>query len=82
MTSYNKEIQITGGETAGAGSQGRFWVNVDLETRSVEVGFPAKEGGPSHVGLFASDDWDAIVAVINEAERQRGQIVSTAWIGQ
>jgi hypothetical protein len=82
MSSYNKEIQITGGDTEERHSHGKFWIDIDLETREVAVTFPDRVGVPGSMYTFAPEDWDAIVTVINEAELQRGKVVSANWIGQ
>jgi hypothetical protein len=86
MTTYYKEIQITGGNTEvhpdDRHSHGKFAINVDLGSREVAVSFPDILGFQGKYLTFAADDWDAIVKAINETELQRGKVVSTTWNGQ
>lgn len=86
MASYNMEIGLNGGDREihpdERHSHGKFWIDVDLGTREVAVNFPNRFGDAGEVYTFAPEDWDAIAAVINEAELQRGKVVSTAWNGQ
>ncbi|WP_241479785.1 hypothetical protein [Mycolicibacterium neoaurum] len=82
MASYNMEILISGGNPDDQHSHGKFWIDIDLDTREVAVSLPNRFGILGETYTFAADDWDAIVKVINDAELQRGKIVSTTWNGQ
>lgn len=63
-------------------SHGKFWIDIDLDTREVAVSIPDRSGVSGEVYTFAPEDWDVIVTVINEAELHRGKVVSTSWSGQ
>jgi hypothetical protein len=78
MTDYHREIHIQGDPEAGIPA-GVASIQVERHTRLVTLELPTGGGGQRF--RFIGSDWDRMVDLINKAERERGQIVSTEWRG-
>lgn len=75
----NKDIELTGGDPMEHNNRGRFHIET-MPSGAVCVSFPDRKGNTgTELMTFAPEDWDTIVAAVNEAELHRGKVVSTEW---
>jgi len=82
MENVTKRVQAAGGSTEDGFSTGEFRIDTNPVSREVWLRFTNESDGSEQSLNFTPNDWDAIVAAINEVELHRGKVVSTAWVGK